>query len=59
MKTRAPYRFVDAAGVVHEEEFVAGNAAWTTQCRRGVMFGEQWDDDYRIVVTCIRCLGRR
>lgn len=50
------YRFVDEHGLVHvEPKRVARRGALITQCGLAVDFGEPWDDDRTLIVTCVAC----
>jgi hypothetical protein len=56
------YRWIDDDGVVHiEHARKPGHTSpgYMTTCNISVGFGSLWDDDWRMVVTCVRCLGAR
>lgn len=54
------YRFVDENDVVHAEH-PSNNVSvlWQTACRLSPQFGQMWTTDYKLVVTCLQCLGRK
>lgn len=56
------YRFIDGDEVVHIESNFGARPKQTsteTACGIHVMYGMIWDDDWRMVVTCVRCMAAR
>lgn len=51
------YRYVDPDGMVHVEACRDGTAFWrtVTSCQKPVPFGEAWEDDRSLIVTCVIC----
>lgn len=50
------YRYVDQGELVHvEAAYLARRGALKTACGIIVNFGEAWDDDRTLVVTCVAC----
>lgn len=57
---RAQYRYIDAAGIVHLEKIhlYNGDLGFQVVCGRMVLFGAEWDDNHRLVVTCLPCVAK-
>lgn len=54
------WRFVDEeTGITHVQSTTTLWAAITTACGINVGFGEPWDTNLHLVVTCIRCAGAK